>query len=279
MSFGVGNVLATTVRIWVRNLPRFLLLTVICYLPILAWFLLLQIDSVNDLAQRQFYRRLYDLHPVLLSSDAGSATWIFVAVLAAAVATCTVAQLRGERVGIGRGLATSLRCMPSLVGSAFVVRLATVGVFTAISILRWDETLMGRTSLTWLVAYQALWATLASLFVATLPAVVIERRGVVSALGRSVGLAHGNRIKVLAVVLVHQALMFGIYVLLYELMMPSPGEDYGDLERRFQLYAYVRFGVELVFVSLGAVVAAVVYERLREAREGPAPGTLDRIFE
>jgi hypothetical protein len=36
--------------------------------------------------------------------------------------------------------------------------------------------------------------------------------------------------------------------------------------------------VELVFASLSATAIAVTYEQLREAKEGPTPEALDRVF-
>ena len=276
MSFGVGNVLATTVRIWLRNLPRFFLLTVICYVPIVGWNFLLAIDGLDELVQR-LYGRLVNLHPALVP-EAASGAWIVLALFSAAIATCTVSLVRGERVGIWRGLASSLRRAPWLVGTALLLRLFTSGVLVLVTILRWEPgQYMARSTPTWWIVNGALWIVLSSVFLGAIPAAIVERRGVLSSLTRAFTLARGERFKVIAVVLVHYVLLVALYMLSWKLVVESADETV--MLSRFELYSYLRFGLEILLASLGAVLAAVVFERLREAKEGPAPTHLHTVFE
>lgn len=277
-SMTVGHVLRTAFLLWFRNLPRFLLLTAVCFVPIVGWYLLLRIPAVSRAVFAYVEVPLAKLHPVL-EGQAASGRWIVFALLGAAIATCTVARLRGERASIWRGLASAVRRAPWLVGTALIVRLATTGVITAIQIAQWDPEDRFRTpSLTSIIAHDALWVALASLFLAAIPAAVIERRGVLSAIARGFTLARGARIRVLAALLVYQALMAGIYYLLYRLVLVPAFTEYGFSSWRYELYAWLQFGIQVVFAALAPILAAVIYERLRAAKEGPSEGELDRVF-
>ena len=138
MTFGVGNVLATTVRLWARNLPRFFLLTVVCFLPIIAWNILLSIDAIAGALYEHVYYPLQRLHPAL-GPHVVSGEWITDALLGSAIALCVVGILRDERLSIWRALGATLRRLPSIVGVALIVRLLTWGPGTLIAVLRWDE--------------------------------------------------------------------------------------------------------------------------------------------
>jgi hypothetical protein len=274
VTFSVGNVLATTVRIWIRNLPRFLLLTVICYLPILGWNLLYA--AQHEVLDEHVFRPIARLHPELL--DAVSGHWIPLTVLGAAVAVCTVGRLGDERVSIWRALAIALRRLPWLVGVGLIVRFATTGVMTVIAIVRWDDAAFGtRASAVETIVYELLLVALVSLFIAAVPAAAVERRGVFSSIARAFTLARGERFKVFAIKLVHTAVITGIFVaadlLLFQLS--ATAADYGQ---NYLIYAYVRLAMQVILYSLAGVLAAVIYERLRASKEGPAPSVLQRVF-
>ncbi|MBA3502893.1 MAG: hypothetical protein M4D80_04780 [Myxococcota bacterium] len=278
----VGNVLATTFRLWGRNLPRFFLLTVVCYLPIVGWYALHEISAVKDALHNYLYEPLFRLHP-MLHPEAVGLGFIPLAVFAAAAAVCIVATLRDERASIWRGLAVALRRLPALVVIALVTRLATTGIASVIRIVRYDPDrpyASPDTTYPWLVLLAVIWIVAWSFFISAIPAATLERRGPFSAIARGFALARGNWIKILAVVLVHYVLVFALYMTVSQLMLPWVfGGDHEDTQSRLQIYAYVRLGIEVLLVPLAAILAAVVYERLRAAKEGPAPNQLDRVFD
>lgn len=276
MGFGVGNVFAATFRIWFRNLPRFLLLTVICWLPIVAFDFLLVNDAVMAFMNRHIYGPLMEVHPEAIEAAFGS--WLPLSVLVAAIAMCTVGQLRDEPLSIWRGLAIALRRLPWIIAVALVVRLATWGVVMVITILRSDPQDFTRERMIEDVLSDLLWIVLLSLFVATIPAAVVERRGVLATLGRAFVLARGQRIRVFAIKLAHHVLLVALYMGSNHLLLASSDSmaQYGE---RFRILAYVRLGMNVVLASLAAVLAAVVYERLRESKEGATPGQLQNVFD
>lgn len=276
--FGVGSVLATTFRIWFRTLPRVFAIVAICFIPVIAWSLLAKIDSVNDWMNEHYYRPVMDIHPALIGVVGGE--WIVGGLASGAVAVCTVARIRGERVGMWRGLATAIRRAPSLIAASFVERLATAGVLTMIVIAIWNrEEWMWRGEVFWL-AWAGLWLLLSSLFYFVWAVAAVERRGPLSSVWRTFALARGNRIKVFAIAFV---LWVGAVVISYfirEVMMPPPSlGDYEAYRRKLEIYGYVSFGLLMLFGSLVAVASATTYEQLREAKEGPTPDTLNRVFD
>jgi hypothetical protein len=277
----VGNALATIVRVWGRNLPRFLLLTVVCYLPIVGGYAVLSIDAVEALLNKHVYLALYELHPGLDAREVVGLGWIVLAVFGAAIALCTVAELRGARTSIWRGLALAIRRTLPLIAVAFIARLATHGIALAIRIARWDPdgSLYQNADTIYAQAFfSVLWIVTSALFIAALPVAAIERRGAFAAIARGFAVLRGQWPKVLAVVLVHYVLVVALYVGLSQLMLPwIMGSE--DFEHRFMIYGFIRFALELVLFALGPTVAAVIYERAREAKEGPAPDQLDRVFD
>ena len=64
----VGSVLATTARVWVRNLPRFFVLAILAYVPTVAWYLALTIPRVNRFVNEHVYLPLTNLHPAFAMS-------------------------------------------------------------------------------------------------------------------------------------------------------------------------------------------------------------------
>jgi hypothetical protein len=277
----VGNTLATIVRIWGRNLPRFLLLTVVCYLPIAGVYALLSIDAIGAVLDKHVYEPLWKLHPGGHAQDFVSLRWTVFAVFGAAIALCTVAEVRGARTSIWRGLALALRRTLPLIAVAFVVRLATHGIALAIRIVRWDphaSMYENVDSIYWQVFFSVLWIVTTALFIAALPAAAVERRGPFAAIARGFTMLRGHWLAVLAILLVHYVLVTALYVGLSQLMFPWMMQA-DDVENRFMIYALVRFALELLLLALVPVIGAVIYERAREAKEGPAPDQLDRVFD
>ena len=276
--FGIGNVLGTTFRIWGRRLPRFVVLVLLFHVLLLGWYALLWTDWGGRIVERYYFRPLFDAHPIL-SGTASSGMWIITTLLGASIALWVIGHLRGERVALGDAIAGTLRRVLGLFVVGLVVRMLTLGVLVLGAMLLWDRdewySRGDGTFIVWGVA----WTILMSLLVAVVPALVVERRGPLSALARGFALGRGHRIKVFAIVLVGQVLYFGVYFLLYTFMIPSPYDDLETYRWRLELYGYVTLAVEALLASLWAVGDAVVYEKLREAKEGPAPSQLHSVFD
>jgi hypothetical protein len=75
-------------------------------------------------------------------------------------------------------------------------------------------------------------------------------------------------------VVFQQVLTWALYALVLALVQPS-AVDFGS----YRSWALVSIGMSLVMSTLSAVLAGVMYERLREAKEGMRPAELDKVFE
>jgi heme exporter protein D len=273
--FTVGNVLATTFRIWLRNLPRLVLIAVICYLPVFAFYMLRYIDAFADVTQRYYYDPIWKLHPALQIVTGGE--WIAYAMTYGAIASVVVARIRGERLGIFRGLGRALRRSPSLIGVEFLVHLATTGVITLATMCIWsrDEWMWRGTGIYGWILWGASAVVLSSLIYVVAPVAVIERKRPLSTIVRNFALTRGDRFKVLAIVLVLWVIAAAASYSMLRLFL-----HYVFAGDRFyiELYGYARLGFDLLFATLAATNIAVTYEQLREAKEGPTPEALDRVF-
>lgn len=274
--FTVGNVLAATFRIWARNLPRFLLIGLVCFAPVIAWYVLIRIDAIRELAQRYYYRPVWELHPALQNITGGD--WIAGGLLYGAIAAVVVRLVRSERIGVFRGLGRAVRRGGSLFVGSLAEHIATSGVITVVIMLLWsrERWLWGGTGPYVWILWSAAWVVMHSLFCIVWPVAVIEGRGPLSTIARTFALARGNRFKVIAIVLVLWVLIAGLNYAMYELFFRT--NDLDSYRRNMEIYGYVRFSVEILFSTLSATTLAVTYEQLREAKEGPTPDALDRVF-
>lgn len=269
----VGGVLAKTSGMFARRYGPLFVLVVIGYLPIVAFWLLVQIGPLDRLFSA-FLAKLMHVHRVL-DYDAVSLGWIPLAILSGAIAIYVVARLREEPVPFWRACGGALRRAHVIVGVALFVRLATSGVATFVEYLRWDDTRWYPARTIFEVAlYAGLWLIAIGLLVPAIQVAAIERRGVFGAFARTWSLARGARFKVFAIVLAFSALNHAINYALYQLLLVR---DY-DADS-FMVYAWVRFGLEVALAPLFPVLLAVTYEHLRAAKEGPAGTQLQRIFD
>jgi hypothetical protein len=162
--FSAGSVLATTFRIWLRNLPRFVLIAAICSLPVFGFYLSLRVESIKDFVQRHYYQPIWERHPALINLT--GADWIADAMIYGAIAVCVVAQLRGERVGVFRGLGRALRRSVSLLGAGLLHHVVTMGVIGVVIMCIWSRgewMWRGSTAIYGWAAWSALWVVLRSL--------------------------------------------------------------------------------------------------------------------
>jgi hypothetical protein len=270
--FSAGSVLATTFRIWLRNLPRFVLIAAIFYVPVFGFYFSRHIPAVDDYLQVHYYQPIWKTHPALLTIT--GADWIAQVLINGAIACCVVAQIRDQRIGMFRALGRTLRRSLSLFCAGLVQHLVAIGATTVVMMCIWskEEWVWHGTGTYGWVLWSAMWLVVSSFLYQTAPIAVIERRS--WTVGRDLALARDNRFKVLAIILVLWVLVVVVDYAMVQLML-------GDMEaysRNFEIYGYVRMLLGLIFSTLSATAMAVTYEQLREAKEGPTPEALDRVF-
>ena len=105
-TFGIGNVLATGFRIWVKNFVPFMLITALIYSPVLIW----GISSVAGATTAQSLDHAAKYLPFVLFL-----TLPLNILVSAALTYGVVMELQGQRASIGACISTGVvRFFPSL---------------------------------------------------------------------------------------------------------------------------------------------------------------------
>jgi hypothetical protein len=195
----------------------------------------------------------------ILTIGAGAAlVWLLLYALAQAIMTrATVTTLEGHDVSAG-----------TLVGAGLAVLLPLLGL----TILSW----LGIWAACLLLIVPGL--MLATAWAVAQPALIVERRGVFAAFGRSLELTRGARWRILGlwVVIMVVYLVAGAAVGLVDLGVngtePTPGT------RTSMLSIVAGAALQTVLVAVWAAINATLYLDLRIWKDGPAGGQLSEIF-
>jgi len=249
-TFGIGNVLGTGIRIWVKNFAPFMLITALIYSPLWIWGITtvhgeMTIEKLLAAARVEQFQALL----VLLLN-------VFVS---AALTYGVVMELRGQRASLGACIATGLgRFFPAL-GSAMLSALCILGG----SLLIIPGIIL-----------------MCMLYVTT-PAAVLERPGVLGALKRSRELTHGHKFEIFGLCFIMLLAAFALGKLVQTMTLPHLTERayLDETMRNFPTYMYVNLVLQMVLGSLNAAMAAVAYYFLRSEKEGTSADELAQIFD
>ena len=249
-TFGIGNVLGTGIRIWVKNFVPFMLITALIYSPLWIWtFSTVHGEMTTDKLLAAARVEQFQAAIVVLLN-------LFVA---AALIYGVVMELRGQRASLGTCIATGIaRFFPAL-GAA----LLSVLCIMAGSILIIPGIIF------------------ACMLYVTTPAAVLERPGVLGALKRSRELTYGHKFEIFGLSVIMVLAGLGLGKLVENMTLPHLSER-GHIEetmRNFPTYMYVNLALQMVLSSLGAVMEGVAYYFLRAEKEGTSADELARIFD
>ena len=249
-TFGVGNVLATGFRIWIKNFVPFMLITTLIYAPILIW----GISSVQgEMDVPRFLSVARTLQYV------ASLTILLNLVVSSALTYGVVMELQGQRASIGACITTGIvRFFPTL-GVAFLSMLCIVGAC-------------------FLLVVPGV-IVFCMLYVAT-QASVLERPGLMGALKRSRELTKGHKLEIFGLLFLLGLLSLGLEKVCQAVALPHLGNT-GFLEetmRNIPKYMYMTLAQQMVLGSLGAVMASVAYYFLRAEKEGTTADELAAVF-
>jgi hypothetical protein len=250
-TFGIGNVLATGFRIWIKNFVPFTLITALIYAPMVIWGVSTvqgELDAEQFMAIDRFEKALL----VML---------MFVNIpVSAALTYGVVMELQGQRASIGACIATGLGRFFPVLGVAVLSVLCITGAFFLLVI----PSLM----------------VMCMLYVSTQVA-VLERPGVTGALSRSRELTRGHRFEIFGLLFVLWLLAWSSAQLVEVFALPHLGdpEHAEETIARIPLYMYLNLGRLLLLGSLSSVMASVTYYLLRAEKEGTSADELARIFD
>jgi len=240
-TFGIGNVLATGFRIWVKNLIPFMLITALIYSPVLIW-------SISSVQGEMTGDRL---SAAVKAIQYGSLLMGLLNILVSAALTYgVVMELQGQRSSIGACITTGLtRFFPAL-GVAILSALCIAGGMILLIIPG-------------VIIY-------CMLYIATQCA-VLERPGLLGALKRSRELTRGHKGEIFGLLIILVLLNFGLRWVVTSVTLTGSAND-------FSHYAYVLLVEQMIVGSIGAVMASVAYYFLRAEKEGTSAQELAAVF-
>jgi hypothetical protein len=248
-TFGVGNVLATGFRIWVKNFVPFMLITALIYSPVLIW----GISSVQGEIDTERFSSV-----VRTLGYIGLSTFLLNVLVSAALTYGVVMELQGQRASIGACIATGLvRFFPAL----------GTGLLSLLCI-------MGGTILLIIPGIIAF----CMLYVAT-QASVIERPGVLNALKRSRELTQGHKLEIFGLLFLLGLLSFGLQKVCQAVALPDVSSGhFEDFLRSIPKFMYISLAEHMIVGSVSAVMASVAYYFLRAEKEGTSAQELAAVF-
>lgn len=255
--FSVGDILRTSFTVYFSNLPAFLPLSLIVFLPAFAVVLLPDSSSLNSSPvipqpnEMQDPGAVFDvLVPfyVVLIRESFMA-WLCVFWLEAALAFGVVRHLRGGHAGFMESFVQfSRRIVPASVIAVIVAVVTFIGF----------------------VFFFVPGVVLALILWVAAPAVVVERGGL-RALSRSAELTRGFKGQIFGL-----ALVLGLFQLVAAFM----AEMVSTAITSSSLLAWTMAqAVGLVLSGIWATAVAVTYHDLRVLREGVDTRTVSRVFE
>jgi hypothetical protein len=246
-TFGIGNVLATGFRIWLKNFIPFTLITALIYVPLWIW----GITSVQgEMTPDRFTHVVRDLQTVILL------TGVLNLFVAAALTYGVVMELQGQRASVGACIATGFSRFFPVLGVVLLSALCAGGA-------------------TLLLIIPGV-IVFCMLYVAT-PTAVLERPGVMGALGRSRELTRGHRLEIFGLVLILALLGFGLRMVV-QTMTLDPRHLDATLHNA-PAYVFITLFEQMVVNSIGAVMASVAYYFLRAEKEGVSAAELAAVFD
>jgi hypothetical protein len=248
--FTIGAVLGTGFRIWFKNLPAFLLITLVVFTPLIIWGMSL---AYGDLTFEKLHQ--FDKY-------SGFAVMLLNIFAAAAITYGVVMELQGQHAGIGACFATGLARFFPVLGVAI---LSSIFVFLGALLLVIPGIIV-----------------FCMLYVST-PAAVLERPGIGGALSRSRELTQGHKLSIFGLLFLIGIINVGLSYAAQELIVKN-GDPAALLTELgvagiVRRYMYVTLALNVVIGSLGAVMQAVSYYYLRNEKEGTSANELAAIFD
>jgi hypothetical protein len=262
MGFSAGRVLGRAVTVFVKNIVPFTLLSLIIHAPLIVYAAVLGGGTPN-LSSFQTFVWVERFGTLILG-----------AIVSGAVTFGVFQELRGTPSSLGQNMARGLSRVLSVVGMAIVTGIAIVvaaipgGIVVAL-VAAGGSGVGALIAMIVVVGLPAMWV--ATVLWVCVPALVVERIGVGTALNRSQDLTRGRRLSVFVIALVNFVLGWAVGWLLQQ----------GALGGTFSLQTYLVLAevVAAFLGAFGAVTSAVCYHDLRVATEGVGTEDLARVFD
>ena len=253
-AFGVGRVIARTFSAWWHHVLAFSLITLVAYLPLILLSLLggMPVPGVTAPSAASFDPAAAP--PTLPQGFwlAYSATMLLFLVEVGAITHGVINYLAGKPVSVGAMIATGVRRLVPLIVVGILCYLLVVVGFVLLVV---PGVILG-----------------CALAVA-IPAVVVERPGVLGAIRRSFALTKGKRFAIFVAFLVFLMVLMGV-TMVGGFLLPQLTASFSPM-----LGTWLGLAVNVAFGTLLWVAPGVVYHDLRVAKDGVSTAQLVAVFE
>jgi hypothetical protein len=268
----VGSVLGSGAQLLARQLPRFLLLTVLCYAPVILWVsATLAGPAATDTEALDRMESVQQWARIL--------SFLVDVPLASMLIYAVVRELHGDRPSLYETLVVGLRrSVPAL----FIMMLILLVMF-ALSVVM--MTPVANTPSAAYVMVPALALVLLALYTrwfVAIPASVVERPGILGAFTRSTTLTAERRVPIALVIVITYVLEIGVFVACWQLILPAFDDPsptaISETRHALPVFVLVQLVSSVLFAAIRAVFAATAYVQLRRDKDGTSPSELANVF-
>jgi len=249
--FTIGHVLGTSFAVLGRNIIPFVIIAILISIPSFIVSRIVPIDVQiyqNAASQQQHLLYFYSLGSKASWINTG-ASLITSSLITAALVYGTFQHLRGQRAAIGDLVARGL-------SSLLPVLMAAIA-FTVLSLIGFLLLLIPG-----VIIIVALWVYV--------PAIVVEKKGVVAAFRRSRELTKGRRWSILALYILVLVALVAVEVIVTSLL---------HIPFALLTIHWAAIPIRILYMVFIAVMSAVGYYYLRADKEGVAIGDIAKVFD
>lgn len=240
-TFGIGNVLGTGFRVWIKNFIPFTLIAMLICSPVLIWAVVSVQGELTDEKMAGAIRAL---------QYGGGLMALLNILVSAALTYGVVMELQGQRASIGACITTGLMRFFPVLGVAILSALCVVGGFILLIIPGF-------------IVYCMLYISP--------QCAVLERPGVTGALKRSRELTQGHKLEIFGLLFILFICNLGLQKVVEAVMLSG--------RESIPRYVYAYLAEQMIVTSISAVMASVAYYLLRAEKEGTSAEELAKIFD
>jgi MFS family permease len=247
LRFSIGKVLAVSFGILARNFIPFMAVAIVLAIPNILvgwWANRIQLNPEGGIVAGHYWVRI-------VSVVVGT---VIAALTQSALTFGTLQALRGQKAKIGEFLSGGLSATPKVVAAAIIWTI-TVGVGSALFLVPGIILLV--------------------MFWVYVPAIVVERAGIIGSLGRSRVLTKGHRWSIFGLFFVVGLIFFGLEFFIIKEIGVS-----GIIAAASNVWlAWIMGAISIIVTAYAAVLTSVGYYYLRAEKEGIAIDEIATVFD
>jgi hypothetical protein len=276
----VGDVLGESLSMSMGNLIKFSLICILVYSPLIVWGIIVMQKLEPSIFGLSGAREL-NYYVIALSL----AAFLLQPIATGAIIYGVFRKLRNQSASLGKCLAIGITSLLPLLGMAFLLILAIIGVsiipFLLVYALARAGGGMAAVIFTFAALIPAMMVFCASY--AAAPAIVVEKIGPLAGLKRSFQLTQGNRWRIFGFILI-LGVTQKIITWVVEKICIDPDSvrsvaDLPGLITSLKVYLVAILVVSIVFEVVTSVAGALIYYRLKVSAEGADQTELASVFD